>query len=67
MNINFGDVIEFTMSGQAYIGLVVSRLDDVLTVFTPATEDRGFTYQTSFVEAHKAHLIDRSVFTETTK
>lgn len=67
MNINFGDVIEFTMSGQAYIGLVVSRLDDVLTVFTPATEDRGFTYQTSFVEAHKANLIDRSVFTEATK
>ena len=67
MNINFGDVIEFTMSGQAYIGLVVSRLDNVLTVFTPATEDRGFIYQTSFVELHKANLIDRSVFTETTK
>lgn len=64
MNINFGDVIEFTMSGQAYIGLVVSRLDDVLTVFTPATEDRGFTYQTSFVQADQAQVIARATFEE---
>lgn len=65
MNINFGDTVRiFPKRGKKYIGIVVSRLNDTLTIFTPASEDRGFTYHTSFVQADQAQVIARATFEE---